>query len=1003
MIMDELYLLGREEDSESLQHYGRSKLDGAEIGSGRYPLGSGEYPFQRDPGFEARRNQIRKEHPDWNNTQIAKEMGMSTNEFRAKVTINRDATIMAQTQKAVDMFNHGYSKSEIGRQLGISEGKVRTLLKPKEDLLGRKTATSVALELKDLVDSKGMLDIGSGVEIELGISPETLTAAAHLLKESGYSLINNIQVPQATNPNKYTVLRVLAPPGTTKSYAFNNMEDISSVVDYDAFEQEAMERHPGFERTKYGMYYPQSIDSSRVYIRSPKEGGAEEDGVIYIRRGVKDLSLGKSNYAQVRIGVDDKMYMKGIALYGDDADFPKGKDVIYCSSKPDDWGIDDVLKPYKTKTLESGKKVVDRDNVFGAAIKPEEKDGQRFYIGDDGKEHLSAINIVGAEGDWMNWKKRLSSQFLSKQPMPLIKQQLDISYQTKLNEYEDIMKIENPTIKQKYLWDFANDCDASAVHLKAAALPGQSSRLLLPVPDLPDGTCYCPGYKTGDTVVLIRHPHAGTFEIPVLKVNNNFKSAKDKLGNAVDAIGINHKAAQQLSGADFDGDTALVIPISKGGVGTKIKYDDPLPGLKNWSPDQYQITDKKSPLYQVDPEHGFRKQDEMGKISNLITDMTIIGAQPEEITRAVKYSMVVIDAEKHHLDWRQCKKDCKIKELYKQYQGNSNGAAATLISRAKSPIQIPKRTTDYGKDNPNIKNGVDITTGERTYKPIKDLTYHKPIYVYERDENGLIKKDKNGRKIVATVTEIDPKTGKLVKKKVIEGYEEKETIKKQDIYKMTNALETTGDAKSLMSPFENQQELAYANYANQLYALANRARKEYATTEPIKKSKEASIEYQEEVDALNEKIDNALKNAPRERQAQLYANWVFKNKKQDNPNMSGDEEKKIKSQALAEARVRFGAKKDGIDITDRELDAIQSGAISSSQLTKILDNMTKEGNDKLRERVMPKDYKTTLTTTKEDRIRSMERNGYGIEEIANAIGVSASTVSRFLMEDRGDA
>ena len=33
---------------EYLMHYGRSKRDGAPIGSGRYPLGSGEEPYQHD-------------------------------------------------------------------------------------------------------------------------------------------------------------------------------------------------------------------------------------------------------------------------------------------------------------------------------------------------------------------------------------------------------------------------------------------------------------------------------------------------------------------------------------------------------------------------------------------------------------------------------------------------------------------------------------------------------------------------------------------------------------------------------------------------------------------------------------------------------------------------------------------------------------------------------------------------------------------------------------------
>ena len=1013
MTIDEVYLFSEFED-DYLAHEGRSKLDGAPIGSGRYPLGSGEAPFQHDAGFEAERNRIAKElGPGCTNTQIAEAMHMSTAEFRARVTINKEAKEIAMQERIAKMLDHGYSTNiAIAKELGISEGAVRYYRKKMDNALGRKTAMTTALKLKDLVDSKGMIDIGAGAEIELGVSKEMLRAATAVLNAEGYTVINNLQVPQATNPGNYTNLKVLAPPGTTKKYAFNNMEDIQSVADYDTYKQAAIEKHPDFERTKYGMYYPQSISSDRVWVKSPKYGGTDEDGVIYLRRGVEDISLGKSNYAQVRIAVDDKMYLKGIAMYSDD--IPKGYDVVYCSSKPDSWSKEEVFKGFKTKEVD-GKKVVDRDNVFGAAIKPEEKGGQRFYIGKDGKEHLSAINIVNSEGDWMNWKKRLSSQFLSKQNIPLIKQQLDITYQNKLAEFDEIMAITNPIVKEKYLQSFADDCDASAVHLKAAALPGQTSRLLLPVPELKDGECYCPGYHTGDTVVLIRHPHAGTFEIPVLRVNNEHKIAKERLGDAPDAIGINHTAAEQLSGADFDGDTALVIPVSRGGVGTKIKATNILKGLKGWTTDAYAIEDKNSPLYQVDAAHGFKKQDQMGKISNLITDMTIMGASEDKIVRAVKYSMVVIDAEKHHLDWRKCKEDCKIPELYKEYQNNSGGTAATLISRASSTKDVPKRKlayTEYLKDengvyilnengkkikdeSSDVKNGIHRTTGEKAYYDTGEIN-RTPIYKYKTDENGKPLLDSKGKKIKETYTVIDEKTGKEVQKPVIVDY--KEGIKKTKIYKMTDALENKGDAKAIVSKDESQQELLYANYANQVYALANRARKEIVSLEMPKRTKEAAKQYEAEIVSLNQKLEDALKNAPRERQAQLAAAYIYKCKKLDNPNMSGDDAKKINSQALAEARVRFGAKKNRIEISDKEWEAIQAGAISNEMLRSIMNNTD---TDALRDRAMPKNYKETISPSKETMIRRLQKSGYRSEEIADQVKLSVNTVKRFNLDYRG--
>lgn len=57
-------------------------------------------------------------------------------------------------------------------------------------------------------------------------------------------------------------------------------------------------------------------------------------------------------------------------------------------------------------------------------------------------------------------------------------------------------------------------------------------------------------------------------------------------------------------------------------------------------------------------------------VSNLITDMTIKGATDEELCRAVKHSMVVIDAVKHKLGYKQSEIDNDIESLKKKYQSN---------------------------------------------------------------------------------------------------------------------------------------------------------------------------------------------------------------------------------------------------------------------------------------------------------------------------------------------
>ena len=59
----------------------------------------------------------------------------------------------------------------------------------------------------------------------------------------------------------------------------------------------------------------------------------------------------------------------------------------------------------------------------------------------------------------------------------------------------------------------------------------------------------------------------------------------------------------------------------------------------------------------------------MGRISNLITDMTLKDATEDELARAVRYSNTVIDAEKHHLDYKKSYSDNNIAELKEKYQG----------------------------------------------------------------------------------------------------------------------------------------------------------------------------------------------------------------------------------------------------------------------------------------------------------------------------------------------
>lgn len=292
--------------------------------------------------------------------------------------------------------------------------------------------------------------------------------------------------------------------------------------------------------------------------------------------------------------------------------------------------------------------------------------------------------------------------------MDLIKKQLNLTKADKQAEFDEICALNNPTVKKNLLKSFADDCDAAAVHLKAAALPRQKYQVILPLTSIKDDQVYAPNYNDGEKVALIRYPHGGTFEIPILTVNNKHAEGKRVLGTTpADAIGISSKVAERLSGADFDGDTVMVIPTGKS---IKITSTPPLKGLERFDP-------KTSYPERQGMKYMKNTQTEMGIISNLITDMTLKGANQDELARAVRHSMVVIDAEKHKLDYKKSEADNGIAALKKKYQGsiNENGryheGAATLISRAKSETSVLKR-----KGSPII----DPVTGEQSYKEVHE-------------------------------------------------------------------------------------------------------------------------------------------------------------------------------------------------------------------------------------------------------------------------------------------
>ena len=909
--------------------------------SGRYPWGSGEDPYQRTRDFISRVEELKKQ--GWTETaeNIKNEFGLTTQQYRIEKAIAKDERRSLDVARARSLQQDGKGPTEIGREMGINESTVRSLLNDKAEAR-MKQAQNTADFIKKQIEEKGMIDVGRGVERELNISHEKLEQALYLLEREGYPVYNG-RFEQVTNKGQWTTQKVICPKDT-------EYKEIYNLDKVHALNEDNYISRDGGDTFEKKFTYPASMDSKRLKIRYNEEGGLEKDGIIELRRNVDDLSLGESRYSQVRILVDGTHYLKGMAVYSDN--MPDGVDVVFNTNKKKGTPQGDVLKKIKA----------DPDNPFGSAIKDAEQGGQYWYTDKKtGERKLGLINKRADEGDWTEWKDALPSQFLSKQTLSMAKKQLGLAKADKLAEYDALCSLNNPTVKKHLLQKFADECDAAAVHLQAAALPGQKYHVIVPINSLKDTEVYAPGYDNGTKLALIRYPHGGTFEIPICTVNNKNGTARKLIGtDAIDAIGINSKVAERLSGADFDGDTVMCIPTHDAAGKVKIKSTPALKGLEGFDPKvEYGPETYKGKEIKLMKNTGTQ----MGIVSNLITDMTLAGASQDELARAVRHSMVVIDAEKHKLNYKQSEIDNNISALKQKYQAhvdkNGNvryGGASTIISRSKGETSVDKR---QGSPKINIKGTADYDPskpeGSLLYKTADDLYYD--------------------------VKKVNKRTGEVT------------TVTKKRTQKSTRMAETD-DATTLVSEAKHPMEMAYADYANSMKALANQARKEMVSTGNLKYSSTAKQTYAAETKSLMDKLNTALLNTARERAANRKANAEITAKKQAGQLEKGDI-KKSSQQALTKYRNELGSvsrAKRSIKITDKEWEAIQAGTISENKLKQILDNTDV---DNLRQRATPR-ATGTLSTAQINRAKSLSASNYTLNEIAKKLGVSTTTVSNYL-------
>lgn len=966
------------DDEEYLAHYGTPRH------SGRYPWGSGK-KYQRSRNFLTQYEELRKK--GLTKVEIAKGLGLkNTSELNARRAAAREEKEKADIQFVQRLKDKGVSQTEIAKRCGKTEGWVRQTLKKADQVIDnenrkKQSIATVANALGEQCREKKLIDVGGSTNVYLGISEQKIKDSIAYLQGQGYHMI--YPKLQQMGTNHKTTYKVLVAPGISVTEAHSMINNDPTAIKYISEIHFKDNGHSGVEK----LHVPKQIDVNRVMIRYAEEGGLERDGTIQLKRGVQDLDMGEKRYGQVRITTDSGHYLKGMAVYADDSEFPPGKDIIFNTNKHVGADYDKVFKPQKTDNP---------NNPYGAEIIR-----QNDWTDDKGVRHEGALNIVNEEGKWNEWSRNLAAQFLSKQPLETAKKQLNLAAEKKESEYDEIMAITNPTLRKQQLKEFADECDSAAVVLKGAAMPRQATKVLLPVPSLKNNEVYAPSFRDGEELILVRYPHGGTFEIPRVIVNNNNKEGKSVITpTGKDAIGVNPKVAQQLSGADFDGDTVICIPTK----GQLINTRPPEKSLLDYDPKELYALPKDAPSPWK--KGSAMEQRKMGEISNLITDMTLQDAPIEDLIRATKHSMTIIDTGKHKLDWKLSYEQNGIRALEIKYRGGAGGAS-TLLSKAKGQKNVTKRDTN--------RYNIDPETGEKIFieKPefyIKRDKYIKKQYAAEYDalqaQRRAAVSDKERAAIAKKIGEIpgvkeraeaNQKLQVLqTKLRAAKTDKEKATIRDQ-IKQISGAEERTyestqmyeaKDARELSSG--HPMETVYANYANRMKALGNKARKEYYWTDEIQYNASAAETYKAEVESLKNKLIEAEKNRPLERAAQAIANAKLQLYEQSHSDLTKEEIKKFKNQALKEAREETGAARYKFEITDKEWEAMQTGAVRQTTQKKIF---IAADSDAIKARALPRND-GKLATPLIARAKRLLKNGYTLEEVADSLDVSVSTLER---------
>lgn len=150
---------------EMLMHYGTKRH------SGRYPWGSGENPYQHSGDFLSRVEELKKSgftFTDENGkiytgeSAIARSMGLTTTQLRVQLSLAKAERRSQEVATAKSLRERGYSLSEIAEKMGYAnDSSVRSLLNESSEARMNQ-AQSTAEFLKQKIEEKGMIDVGTG-------------------------------------------------------------------------------------------------------------------------------------------------------------------------------------------------------------------------------------------------------------------------------------------------------------------------------------------------------------------------------------------------------------------------------------------------------------------------------------------------------------------------------------------------------------------------------------------------------------------------------------------------------------------------------------------------------------------------------------------------------------------------------------------------------------------------------------------------------------------------